>query len=319
MTHRGTSMADYGTGVYGLIPPAQLVGAAGIKPGTGCVSTDMTPFPIHSRTDTCRRALAAVFVLGLSFATPAAGPAIDLARFDEPASSDELTQEVAQLSRLIQAKPTQAALYARRGAAWFKLREFDKAIEDFSAALKLNDKLDEAWFGRGMALGRNDQVDEGIVDLGVYIHRHPTSSLAYTKRGVRHLWKGDLENAEQDLTRAIALNSKNAEAHDDLGVIYAQRRDYEKAAQHFQATIRSEPSYQKAYHNLAMVHYLTERNKLALAVVDQALQLAPDARDSLLLKGAILEALGRHAEARTLKDDAEFLPQGEHSSRMPIQ
>ena len=316
MTHRGTSMAGYGTGVYGMI---QLVDTAGIKPGAGCVSTDMTPFPIHSRTDTCRRVLATFFVLGLSFAALAAEPAIDLARFDEPASSDELAQEVAQLSRLIQGKPTQAALYARRGAAWFKLREFDKAIEDFSTALKLNDKLDEAWFGRGMALGRNGQVDEGILDLGVYIHRHPTSSLAYTKRGVRYIWKGDLENAEKDLARAVALNPRNAEAHDDLGVIYAQRRDYEKAAQHFQATIRAEPSYQKAYHNLAMVHYLTERNELALTVVDQALQLVPDARDSLLLKGAILEALGRHVEARTLKDDAEFLPQGERSSHMPIQ
>lgn len=279
----------------------------------------MIQLPAHDWTGTCRRVLVTLFVLGLSFAALAAEPAIDLARFDEPASSDEMTQAVAQLSRLIQAEPTQAVLYARRGAAWFKLREFDKAIEDFSAALKFNDKLDEAYFGRGMALGRNGQVDEGIVDIGVYIHRHPTSSLAYTKRGVRYLWKGDLENAEKDLARAIALNPKNAEAHDDLGVIYAQRRDYERAAQHFQATIRSEPSYQKAYHNLAMVHYLTERNELALTVVGRALQLAPDARDSLLLKSAILEALGRHAEARTLRDDAEFLPQGERSAHMPIQ
>ncbi|MEK7190982.1 MAG: tetratricopeptide repeat protein, partial [Pseudomonadota bacterium] len=108
----------------------------------------MPQSPSRNRTGTCRRVLATFFVLGLSFAALAAEPAIDLARFDDPASSDELVQEVTQLSRLIQAKPTQAALYARRGTAWFKLREFDKAIEDFSAALKLNDKLDEAWFGR---------------------------------------------------------------------------------------------------------------------------------------------------------------------------
>src|SRR3989344_3295227 len=107
-----------------MIPPVQLVGAEGIKPGAGCVSTGVIPFPIHHRIGTCRRALAAVFVLSLSFAALAAEPAIDLARFDEPAGSDELTREVAQLSRLLQAKPTQAVLYARSGAAWFKLREF---------------------------------------------------------------------------------------------------------------------------------------------------------------------------------------------------
>lgn len=263
--------------------------------------------------------LAALFMLCLPLAVFSTEAVIDLARFDEPASSDELVQEVEQLNRLIQSKPTQAALYARRGTAWFKLREFDKAIEDFSAALKLNDKLDEAWFGRGMALGRNGQVDEGILDLGVYIHRHPTSSLAHTKRGVRYLWKGDLDNAEKDLARAVVLNPANAEAHDDLGVIRAQRGEYDKALQHFQATVRHDPSYQKGYHNLALVYYITSRNEQALDSVDKALKLIPEARDSLLLKGSILEALGRHKEAKTLREDAEFLPPGEKSSRMPIQ
>lgn len=60
MTHRGTSMADYGTGVYGPIlpwPPAGM-DAAGIKAGAGCVSTGMTQLLIHNRTGTCRRVLA---------------------------------------------------------------------------------------------------------------------------------------------------------------------------------------------------------------------------------------------------------------------
>lgn len=235
-------------------------------------------------------------------AAPAAGPAFDLARLDELVDSEEVTREVARLDAALRTQPKSAALYARRGAAWFKLREFDKTIEDFTTALR-----------------RNGQLDEALIDLGVYIHRHPTSSLAYTKRGVRYLWKGDLENAEKDFTRAIALDPGNAEAHDDLGVIHAQRGGYDKALQHFQATVKHDPTYQKGYHNLAMVYYLTSRNDQALSAVQKALQLTPEARDSLLLKGAILEALGRHAEARTLKDDAEFLPQGERSSRMPVQ
>ncbi len=263
--------------------------------------------------------LAALFVLCLPLAAVPAEAVIDLARFDEPASSDELVGEAARLTRELGKRPKDAALLTRRGAVHFKLREFDKAIADFSAALKLNDKLDEAYFGRGMALGRNGQVDEGILDLGVYIHRHPTSSLAYTKRGVRYLWKGDLDSAEKDFTRAIALDRRNAEAHDDLGVIHAQRGEYDKAEQHFLATVRSEPTYQKGYHNLALVYYITSRNDQALDVIDKALKLVPGARDSLLLKGSILEALGRHKDAKSLRDDAEFLPAGEKSSRMPIQ
>ncbi len=263
--------------------------------------------------------LAALFVLCLPLAAVSAEAVIDLARFDEPASSDELVGEAARLTRELGKRPKDAALHTRRGAVHFKLREFDKAIADFTTALKLDDKLDEAWFGRGMALGRNGQVDEGILDLGVYIHRHPTSSLAYTKRGVRYLWKGDLDSAEKDFTRAITLDPRNAEAHDDLGVIHAQRGDYDAAERHFQATLRADVSYQKGWHNLAMVYFITGRNDRALMTVDQALGLIPDARDTQLLKCSILEASGRHAEAKQLRDEAEFLPPGERSARMPVQ
>lgn len=230
-----------------------------------------------------------------------------------------MTREVERLERALRAGPPSAALYAQRGAAWFKLREFDKSIADFSAALKLNDRLDEAWFGRGMALGRNGQLDEALIDLGVYLHRHPDSSLAHTKRGIRHLWKGDLDAAEKDFTRAIALDPRNAEAHDDLGVIHAQRGDYDKAEQHFHAVLRADPTYQKGWHNLAMVYYITARNERALDTVERALKLIPDARDSLLLKSAVLESLGRHAEAKKLRDEAEFLPAGERSAHMPLR
>lgn len=266
-----------------------------------------------------RRFAAALPVLLLAFAVQAGGPAFDLARLDEPADSEAMTREAARLDGELRKKPKTAALYAQRGAARFKLREFDKAIEDFTTALKLDDRLDEAWFGRGMALGRNGQTEEGIADLGVYIHRHPESSLAYTKRGIRHLWGGDLDRAEKDFTRAIALDPRNAEAHDDLGVIHAQRGDYETALRHFQTTVRADPSYQKGYHNLAMIYYITGRNDEALATVERALKLIPEARDSLLLKSNVLEALGRSAEAKVLREEAEFMPAGERSARMPIQ
>lgn len=263
--------------------------------------------------------IALLFTVLLPLTALAAQPAFDLARLDEPADSAAMTREVTRLDGELRKHPRAAALHAQRGAARFKLREFDKAVEDFTAALKLDDKLDEAYFGRGMALGRNGQVDEAVTDLGVYIHRHPDSALAYTKRGIRYLWGGDLDRAEKDFTRAIALDPRNAEAHDDLGVIHAQRGDYEKALHHFQTTVRADPSYQKGYHNLAMVYYITGRNDQALASVERALKLIPEARDSLLLKCSVLEALGRAAEARVLRDEAEFLPAGERSARMPIQ
>jgi len=170
-----------------------------------------------------------------------------------------------------------------------------------------------------MALGRYGQIREGIKDLGVYIKRHPDNSRAYTKRGVRYLWIHDYRRAEKDLVRAIQLDPANAEAHDDLGVIHARNRDYIGALKHFNAAVKYDHTYFKAFHNQAMVYYITGQEVLALASVEQALALMPDQRNSLLLKANILHELGRDEEAAKIKDDAEFLPKGNWSERITVQ
>ena len=114
--------------------------------------------------------------------------------------------------------------------------------------------------------------------------RHPTSSRAYTKRGVRYLWVHNDAKAEQDFKHAIKLNADNAEAHDDLGVIIARRGEYKQALQHFNAAVSIDPTYFKAYHNLAMVYFLQGQDSMALSAVEHSLALVPEQRNSLLLK-----------------------------------
>ena len=148
--------------------------------------------------------------------------------------------------------------------------------------------------------------------------RHPTSSRAYTKRGVRYLWVHNDAKAEQDFKHAIKLNADNAEAHDDLGVIIARRGEYKQALQHFNAAVSIDPTYFKAYHNLAMVYFLQGQDSMALSAVEHSLALVPEQRNSLLLKANILHALGREDEAAKLKDEAEFLPEGNWSEHITV-
>jgi len=232
---------------------------------------------------------------------------------------EQADEKIQQLNTLIKNQPDNAMLYTERGELYFKMRDFDNAIDDFDSAIKLDPGQDKAWFSRGMANGRLGYIDEGIADLSVYIKRHPDSSLAYTKRGVRYLWKGDSDNAGKDLSKAIELDPDNAEAHDDLGVILAQKKEYKAAIEHFTRTVTIDPSYQKAYHNLAMAYYLSGKDLFALQSVDNSLKLAPEARNSMLLKSEILKALGRMAEAKAVEDEAMFLPEGNWHESAPVK
>lgn len=238
---------------------------------------------------------------------------------DDGQADNDIEQQIARLSQQIASDENKEHLYLQRGKAYFTAHEFEKSSADYTAALKLNDALDEAYFGRGMALGRAGKIQEGIRDLTIYIERNPDSSLAYTKRGVRNIWAGKLDIAEQDLKQAIKLNPRNAEAHDDLGVLYAQKKNYQRSLHHFQQVVKHDPSYQKGFHNLAMTLHITEQNQQALNAINKALNLANNDKNSLLLKGQILLAMGMKKQASNIIEHAEFLPDGNWSERFPVQ
>ena len=210
-------------------------------------------------------------------------------------------------------------LYIQRGHLYFQLHEFEKAISDFNVALSIDNSLQQAYFERGMALARNGQIEKGIKDLTHFIKFNPKSSLAYTKRGVRYIWANKLKLAQQDLEHAVMLDHTNSEAHDDLGVLYAQKNIFDKALKHFSLAIQYDPSYQKAYHNMAITYHLTDKSDQALLAINKSLTLDDSSRNSLMLKGEILKALGNKDEANKIIERAEFLPEGNWSERFDIQ
>ena len=104
-----------------------------------------------------------------------------------------------------------------------------------------------------------------------------------------------------------------------LGVVFAKRQRCDLAVTHFATAIELDPSYQKAYHNLGICFYISSQYQAALEVVDAGLQLDAENRSSLVLKAAILTALGRKTEAQKTSDDAEFLPEDNWTERSTLR
>ena len=68
-----------------------------------------------------------------------------------------------------------------------------------------------------------------------------------------------------------------------------------------------------------MILFLVEQDAEALLMVNQALEFNPNHRDALMLKSLILEKLGRHEEATSAKEEAEFLPETNWSESVSVQ
>ena len=233
--------------------------------------------------------------------------------------ASSIEHELLLIDKRIASDTTNITHRLKKAQLLFDSNQHQLAVDEYNTIIKLKPDSYDAYFGRGMALGRLGEIQNGIDDISVFIEHNPQSSLAFTKRGVRYLWLGDLKKAANDFYRAIALNPKNAEAHDDLGVILAQQNKPKEAIVHFSKTIEYDPSYQKAYHNLALTYFIYDNSHAALSIVNKALELSPDSKDTVLLKSEILRSLGHISQANALKEDAQFLPEANWSESMAIQ
>ena len=103
--------------------------------------------------------------------------------------------------------------------AWpTKKGEHDKAIADYTEAIRLDPKDAEAYCNRGLAYGNKGDYDKAIADYTEAIRLNPKYAEAYYNRGMTYASKGEYDKAIADYTEAIRLDPKYAEAYYSRGV-----------------------------------------------------------------------------------------------------
>lgn len=95
-----------------------------------------------------------------------------------------------------------AKVYNQRGIVYVEKREFEKAIEDFNAAISRDGNLAKAYSNRGFAYFRDRKFEKAIEDFNTAIEMRGDYALAYCNRGEAWLHRKEWEKAKEDLTQA---------------------------------------------------------------------------------------------------------------------
>jgi tetratricopeptide (TPR) repeat protein len=183
---------------------------------------------------------------------------------------------VRDLSRAISIDPRYAAAYHHRADAYFALGMYREVIADATQALTLEPEAPnpDILLLRGRAQTGDKKLNQALEDLNKAIELKPELVAAYVERGIVFTQARRFDDAIGDFTRAIELDANNARA-------YAMR-----ASARLQAggTAGADPAAN------------AEANDLALNDVNQALQLVPNDPVALNIRGGIYEALYRTDE-----------------------
>jgi len=178
-------------------------------------------------------------------------------------------------TQAISLNPKKYEVYTNRGGVYYSKGKYDKAIADYTQAISLNPKNYEVYTNRGVVYYSKGEYDKAIPDYTQAISLNPKKYEAYTNRGVVYYSKGKYDKAIADYTQAISLNPKNYEAYTNRGAAYYNKGEYDKAIADYTQAISLNPKDYKAYTNRGGVYYSKGEYDKAIPDYTQAISLNP--------------------------------------------
>jgi tetratricopeptide (TPR) repeat protein len=188
---------------------------------------------------------------------------------------DQAVQSLQEATRLL---PKNAQAFNHLGLALHGKKQFAPALAAYLKALSLDHKLAAAHYNLGCLYLEQNDPSAATDQLTSYTLLQPNSADGWTKLGTAQLRAHKIDAAEKSFKTGLALNARQPEALNGLGVIQVQRKRPQDALNYFNSALSQKPTYSPALLNAGLVsqQYLNNRPS-ALEKYRQYLALQPRA------------------------------------------
>lgn len=222
---------------------------------------------------------------------------------------------IADCNTLIGIRQTVAPAYVQRGLAYGQKNEWNKALADFDKAIHLDPNLTDSYFAERAkikySLGRQD---DAFGDVNHALELNPKSFHAYVVRGAIHSAKADFDNAIEDYTRAIELNSPELElTYYNRALAYIAQKKWNEAIRDFDEAIKLKPDFMIGYYRRGTAYLEQKSYTAAQGDFEKVIELNPDNLPARHNRAYICWKQGKLTEAflecdRILEEDENFSP-----------
>jgi tetratricopeptide (TPR) repeat protein len=167
----------------------------------------------------------------------------------------------------IQAKSASAIA---RGAEYFNAKNYQKAINEFEAALQEDPKSAMAVFNIGLCYEKLGNQEKAVEYFQKNTELGKGDGLVHI--GLMKAAAGQDGEAEALYQQALSVEPLNGRAHLNLARIAKGRKDYKEAIDRVKSALTEDSANGDAYDLLAQIYYDLGRYELALLVCDAGLQ-----------------------------------------------
>lgn len=183
----------------------------------------------------------------------------------------------------------------------------------------------DAFFDRGLMLLGRYEFDKAIADFTEALKLEPTNVWALANRAIAHVQKRDYAAAERDLAAAEKIDSANPVALRTRGLLAEHEGDHRAAIDAFTSSLNSDPRNSFALGHRALSYYALRQEDTALADSDAALKLDPTFMDLRVMRANIFyrrgdrDAVSKEAELVTEenpKSDYAYVVAGKIYARL---
>lgn len=197
-------------------------------------------------------------------------------RGDAKYNRQDYEAAIADYSAAIRLSPDSAQAYLGRGNAKYALEQYQEALQDYDESLKQDPNYAYALNGRGNVKFALKEYEAAIADFNQAIQANPQFVLAFYNRGNVKSALKEHRAAIEDFSQAIRLNPHYEPAYLQRGIAKAALTNYAGAIEDYSAAIRLNPENDNAFNSRGVARYKLGDSRQAIEDFNEAIRLNPE-------------------------------------------
>jgi len=207
---------------------------------------------------------------------------------------------------IIPYKPDMCRWHYDRADSFLRVGRVEEAIQEVYALMKQPERpMTYMPFRLGHAFAKLNYPELAVNLLRLALSPDPSEQPPMYREDIHYHIGAQLlklkryDEAIQEFEKALSINPKDPRAHNDLGVIYKDRGNLQKAESYFINSIEIEPEFNLAIINLTDLYVQQNKFLDAIQLLEKSLKLKPNDLEFLYNLGYVYHLSGRYDEALT--------------------